>query len=127
MQVALFMRNRENKQGYVYVPLNGDIWIPSMDEIVSSKTAALGLGWRHLKSQLRQIHAQEFETKARNAQPRPNPHQALGENEPENREIIDLTPRLPEPPTFVPTRRKIKEEEAEVYIKEEEKDEEGQY
>lgn len=44
MQVALFMRNRENKQGYVYVPLNGDIWIPSMDEIVSSKTAALGLG-----------------------------------------------------------------------------------
>ena len=103
MQVALFMRNRENKQGYIYIPLNGNIWIPSIDEIVSSKTAALGLSWRHLKSQLQQIYAQEFETKARNAQPRLNPHQALGENEPKNREIINLTPRLPEPLTFIPT------------------------
>ena len=44
MQVALFIQNRENKQGFVYVPLNSAIWIPSNNKIVSSKTAALGLG-----------------------------------------------------------------------------------
>ena len=44
MEVTLFMRSRENKQGFVYIPLNGAIWTPSVDEIVSSETAALGLG-----------------------------------------------------------------------------------
>ena len=92
---------------------------------------------------MRKVYGQDFKKKARNARSRPNPRGALRENEPGNGEIIDLTLRLPEPPTFVPTRRAVKEEEAEVkeeeaevyaeeeeaevYIKEEERDKEGQY
>ncbi|OCK74566.1 hypothetical protein K432DRAFT_310460 [Lepidopterella palustris CBS 459.81] len=116
MQVSLIIRNPENNHLQIYIPKNGILWVPSMDEI------------RNMEPPPRLVLAQEFEAMERNARLRLNPSQAQGESMSANGEAIALTPRLPEPPTFTPTQREgyVKEEaqeEMEVYIKEEDESE----
>ncbi|KAF2181256.1 hypothetical protein K469DRAFT_792323 [Zopfia rhizophila CBS 207.26] len=117
MRVAFFAQNPDNNQIQMYVPRNGVIWFPSLNELSEMEPSP------------RRIHAQDFETKENISSFEPNPSR-IRRKPNNNTVVIDLT--LPEPPAFLPTRREEgskKEEEqrergggGEVYIKEEEKD-----